>query len=222
MPISNIFDTSRFPFLSLKIQGAILAVDVFLIAQGIKNIYLCVSILTIVVLFILQLINRRFLLLFPKFGWVDVKSESIDTYLLYFLIFLSTAFTLLGIFHIEIGIIRYYGYFFRIYVLPGMLFIYFVIILIYLKYGKKLNQCLLTKKIKNSLRKKPFNRRVFFNCKHCGSIEALRKRTLGEWNLGTEKIVCSKCERLLSFEICKPQLGEVKIEKEIITIRLVN
>jgi hypothetical protein len=173
------------------------------------------SALFIVILFVLQFINRRFLLMFPVFRWLNRLTMSCDTYLLYIFLLISVISTLLGLFYIfypSVSCLVTFASVVKTYVVPGVVILGSCVITFFWFWGKKFNRWLLAKQLKKSLHKQPYREPA--ECKQCNSKNAYLERSVLSWNRGVETIVCRDCGHTCKRDI-ELQIGEVQLSKEV-------
>lgn len=103
--------------IALIVQGILLFIAIIYTTHGSPNIYVILSIVTLLSLYILQAINHRFRYYFPINTFFQKDTKRVDTYILYFLTFLAFFFFLTGITHSKI-----IGFFLSVIIfLPGLL-----------------------------------------------------------------------------------------------------
>jgi len=176
--------------LIFPLQSIILIIDVLLFTKGKANIYVVYSALLIFSIFVLQLVRRRFLLLFPFNSTAGCESSHIDTYYLRFIAIISTFLTIIGL--IETSAINppleqscYYK------LLPLLTVIFIIIIPgIFWLLSEKLNQM-----IANKLKLKGPNK-VLTECNYCGRNTCIQENHIIDKNKVKIKRKCHFCEKI--------------------------
>jgi hypothetical protein len=185
------------------------------------NIYLTLSLLTIIFLFTLQLINRRFLLLSPVFQWLSRDTKTIDTYLLYLFLLCSIIFSTCGILYDQTYLLKQLERTATCKLMPAILIIGFGTVLFFLFERKKLIRYLLVKKLKKNLNNEPYEMEIEHSCVKCKSNTATLKRYINAWNSGTEQLICKNCNHT-HISNKSLRLGDVDIKDKILNIRLIK
>jgi hypothetical protein len=85
--------------IALIVQGILLFIAIIYSTHGGPNIFVVLSIVTLLSLYILQAINHRFRYYFPINTFFQVETKKVDTYILYLLTFVAFFFFLTGITH---------------------------------------------------------------------------------------------------------------------------
>jgi hypothetical protein len=107
--------------LALVVQGVLLFAAVIYTTHGGPNIFIVLCITTLLTLYVLQALNRRFRYYFPIQGFFRKNTKKQDTYILYGLTFLAFFFFLMGLTHsVILGVILS-----LIIVLPGPIWFLF-------------------------------------------------------------------------------------------------
>ena len=95
----NIEQIKKSKWLSISIQSSLLGLNIVLASQKVYNSFLLLSMVVLFSLFLLQASSHRFLYFNPLNYHVQKTTPHIDTYLLYFFIYLAGILFILGITH---------------------------------------------------------------------------------------------------------------------------
>ena len=95
----NLEEIFRDRALALVVQAILLIAAVIYTSQGGPDIFIVLSITTILALYVLQVFNRRFRYYFPVNNFFVKNTKMADTYMLYVLTFIAFFFFLMGLTH---------------------------------------------------------------------------------------------------------------------------
>lgn len=175
--------------LIFPLQAIILIIDVLLFTKGKANIYIIYSALIIFSIFVLQLVRRRFLLLFPSNSTAGCDSSHIDTYYLRIIAIISTFLTIIGLVKTMSTVPPleqncYYK------LLPFFALILIVIVPgIFWFFSENLNQM-----IANKLKKKGPNK-ILTVCNYCGKSSCIQENYIIDKNTIKIKRKCHCCQK---------------------------
>lgn len=81
---------------AITLQTVILSLNIYLYSNGNKNSFVILSGVLILSLFCLQVVSRRFLMFYPRQGYMNVPSPKIDTTILRCFLIISICFMFAG------------------------------------------------------------------------------------------------------------------------------
>ena len=156
---------------ALVVQGVLLFAAVIHTTHSGPNFFIILSITTLLTLYVLQALNRRFRYYFPINGFFRENTKRKDTYSLYILTFLAFFFFLMGLTHsIPLGI-----FLSLIILLPGPIWFLF--------FSKGV-----ASDIESEFKKKDYIV-SFIHCPYCGAYAV----QVGSFIEGKRAIACGKC-----------------------------
>ena len=176
--------------LIFPLQSIILIIDILLFIKGKANIYVVFSALLIFSIFVLQLVRRRFLLLFPFNSTAGCESSHIDTYYLRLIAIISTFLTIIGL--IETSSVNSpleQSYYYRLLPLFTVIFIGLIPGIFWL-LSEKLNQM-----IANKLKQKGPNK-ILTQCNYCGKNTCIQENHIIDKNRVKIKRKCHYCDKV--------------------------
>lgn len=155
---------------AITVQGVLLAASVLYLEHGGSNIPVVFTVVILLSLFVLQAINHRFFYYFPGNKFTGKETKNLDTYLLYFMIFLAFLTFIWGVSHsFVIATIST-----AIIILPGFLWKEFM----YAKVRDNIAEKLSTENIVKTI-----------PCPNCGGKAVIGKKVF-KWNKGYKIVEC--------------------------------
>lgn len=162
------FINKKYP--AITVQGVLLTSSVLYLEHGGSNLPVVFAVVILLALFVLQAINHRFFYYFPGNRFTGKETKNIDTYILYFMTFLSVLFFIWGISHSYIIAI----FSAAIILLPGFLWKEFIYEMVRDRIAEELGS---------------ENIVEITQCPRCGARAVVGKRVF-KWNQGYQIIEC--------------------------------
>ena len=177
-------------WLSISIQLSLLGLNVILASQKVYNSFLLLSIVVLFSLFILQAVSHRFLYFNPFNYHVQRAVPNLDTYILYFFIYLAGVLFVLGIaqeYKVEsLKVIE--GY-----LKSEILWFYLIFLFLFPLCWKVVGRKLIAKSIAKKLRDHSFQ--YTKHCDECGSDGVLHENIVLSWNDLRVRRACPTCDK---------------------------
>jgi len=189
--------TEGYKWPAIAIQGIILSNIILIgVSRVISfNVFLLISAVIILSLFILQSISRRFLLLFPYNQIMNVEIQSIDTHIL-------RVFLITSIFCFFIGLINFkvcnqifididanlLCFFYLLFIFFISFFFLIFVPIIWILFLREMT----IKQIVNKLKKTKFEREIHCPVRSCDGKAKLKRNVLSRFSY-IEIIQCEKC-----------------------------
>lgn len=186
----NIEQIKKSKWLSISIQSSLLGLNIILASQKVYNSFLLLSIVVLFSLFLLQASSHRFLYFNPFNHHVQKATPHLDTYILYFLIYLAGALFVLGITHeYKVESLKVIEEYLKNIILCSYLVFLFLFPLCWKVVGRKLIAKSIAKKVKDNsfqYRKK---------CDECGSNGVLHENIVISWDDLRIQRTCPNCDK---------------------------
>ena len=195
----NIEQIKKSKWLSISIQSSLLGLNIILASQKVYNSFLLLSIVVLFSLFLLQASSHRFLYFNPFNFHVQKATPHLDTYILYFLIYLSGVLFVLGITHeykVEsLKVIEEY-------LKNIILWFYLIFLFLFPICWKFLGRKLIAKSIAEKVKHNTFQYRR--KCDECGTDKVLHENIIINCNDLRIRRTCPSCDKGSTKEFKTP------------------
>jgi hypothetical protein len=181
--------------LLFPLQTIIIIIDAYLIVKEKSNGFVLLSVILVLSTFVLQLVRRRFLLLYPRNNWVGRESTSIDTFYLRIVIIISACSSLIGCFSVNCTTIESLDAFIESY-LPWIIPITVGLIPGIFWFSSSAIDDRIAEKLKK------YGPKIsIVSCPCCEYPYAIQKKEVLHKNLGRVSFQCEHCKNDVTREI---------------------
>lgn len=186
----NMEQIKKSKWLSISIQSSLLGLNIILASQKVYNSFLLLSIVVLFSLFLFQASSHRFLYFNPFNHHVQKATPHLDSYILYFLIYLAGVLFVLGITHeYKVESLKVIEEYLKNIILWSYLVFLFLFPICWKVVGRKLIAKSIAKKVKDNsfqYRKK---------CNECGGDGVLHENIVISWDDLRIQRTCPNCDK---------------------------